>query len=76
MKLMMFYSRIREPILIEKILNTAYATETKVDDSGYIAYCKEQADLAGIENTEEKNLYVKECTDSFITPSADSQPQD
>ena len=58
------------------IMNIAYAAETGADDSGVMAFCNEQAELAGIENADEKSQYVKDCVDSFNTPSGESAPQE
>ena len=55
-------------------LNSAYANEedtSLVDD--IVAFCDEQAQLAGIEDSQEKAQYTKECRDSYGVQSGDTQ---
>lgn len=53
-------------------LNTAYASEMANPEENISAYCTEQAELAGIDNLEEKNQYIQDCIDSY-EPSSDGQ---
>jgi hypothetical protein len=59
-------------LLSATVLNTVYASEEMT--SGNIdvpVYCEEQAQLAGIEEANEKNQYIQECIDSFGLPEED-----
>lgn len=53
--------------------NSAFAAEANNDSNEIAAYCDEQSQLAGIEEATEKNLYVKECVESFAVPATDTQ---
>lgn len=59
---------------LSSIFNTVYATEEDAMISDDIAaFCDEQAQLAGIEDADEKMQYVQECLASYGVPSGDSQ---
>ncbi len=55
-------------------LGTAYATGIANPEDDISGYCKEQAELAGVEDMDEKAEYIKDCVDSF-GPSVDNQQQ-
>lgn len=62
---------------LSSIFNTVYATEEDASVSENVAaFCDEQAQLAGIEDADEKNIYVKECMESYGVLPGDSQQQD
>ena len=54
-------------------LPAANATESTGDEADALTYCNEQAELAGIQDADEKNQYIQECLDTSSTPSGDSQ---
>ena len=59
---------------LSSILNTVYANEENAsvgDDTA--AFCDEQAQLAGIEDADEKRQFVKDCMESYGASSGDSQ---
>lgn len=49
------------------ISNPAYAADSS-DQNGAADYCNEQAEMAGIEDADEKQQYIQDCTDSFNAP--------
>jgi hypothetical protein len=51
---------------------SAYAAETDGDNVN--AYCEEQAQLAGIEDSVEKQEYMKECVESYATQEDGDKP--
>ena len=57
-------------------LYTANAADKDAYEDDYITYCTEQADMSGIEDAEEKNVYIRECIESFKVPSGDAPQQD
>lgn len=63
-------------ILTLSSFNTIYATEADNSSNDYAFYCDEQAQLAGIEETTEKNEYIKDCIESFGMPTDNTTPQD
>jgi len=63
-------------VSLSLIVYAANATEMESAEKDYQAYCVEQADLAGIEDTAEKSVYIKECIESFEVPSADAPQPD
>ena len=46
------------------------------DNDDYVLYCEEQAQLAGMEDTNEKKDYIDECLESYIAPADDSVAQE
>ena len=61
-------------LTLSSIFNTVYATEEdfrSIDD--YATFCSEQAQLAGIEDGDEMNQYIKECLESYGITTDDSQ---
>ncbi|MDH5471917.1 MAG: hypothetical protein OEY87_03185 [Gammaproteobacteria bacterium] len=52
--------------------NTAYATQDAGNEDA-MAYCDDQAQMAGIDDAEEKKQYIQECVDSFGSTSGDYQ---
>ncbi|MCW8831577.1 MAG: hypothetical protein OQK32_08680 [Gammaproteobacteria bacterium] len=55
---------------------SAYATEIEGETDNVAAYCNEQAELAGIDDAVEKDIYISECTDSYATTSETPQSTD
>lgn len=63
-------------ILSISALNTVNAAEVDLNTNDYASYCDEQAQLAGIEDAAEKSEYIRECIQSYTTPTDDTLPQD
>ena len=61
---------------LSSALYTANAEEMTSAENDYITYCTEQADMSGIEDANEKSLYIKECIESFTVPFSDTPQQD
>ncbi|MDH5611789.1 MAG: hypothetical protein OEY66_04970 [Gammaproteobacteria bacterium] len=59
---------------ITTAFNSAYATEAGADSDNVTAYCEEQAQLAGIEDNIEKQEYIKDCAESYASPSDGGRP--
>ena len=55
------------------VSSVAYATEMASADDDTMSYCNDQAQMAGIEDAEEKTQYVRECIESFSVPPAEYQ---
>ena len=68
----MKFSALLAILSLTMAFNTASATEMAGADDD-LSYCNEQVQLAGIEDAEEKNQYVKDCMDSMGTPQGDYQ---
>jgi hypothetical protein len=51
-------------------ISTVYAEDSSVGDD-VTAYCTEQGQLAGIEDTDELNQYVQDCVDSYAMPASE-----
>lgn len=49
-------------------LSTAYATDMPNQEDEISGYCKEQAELAGVEDMNEQAQYIKDCVESFGPP--------
>ena len=58
---------------LSAVLNVAYATEMESADNDNVAYCNEQAEMAGIDDAQEKKQYVEECVESFTAESGETQ---
>jgi len=55
---------------ITVMFNTAYAADE--DGSNDVKdYCNQQADRSGIEDANEKNLYIQECLEGFAVSAAE-----
>lgn len=58
------------------VFNTVHANDDMTGDSANIsAYCEEQAELSGIDNTNEKMQYIQECIESFAVQESEAQPE-
>jgi hypothetical protein len=57
-------------LLLTATMNIAYAEDTSPGDDVQ-AYCKEQADMAGIEDATELSEYIQDCIDSYSTPAGE-----
>ena len=53
-------------------LGTAYASDTASPEDDIAGYCKNQAELAGVEDMSEKSQYIQDCVESF-GPADDAQ---
>jgi hypothetical protein len=71
----MKFSAVLVILFLTAAFNPAFATEEGFDKDSITAYCKEQAELAGIEDKVEKQEYLKDCIDSYST-SGDAQKAD
>ena len=69
----MKYAALIALLFLNTTFNTVYAAEMPDGSVDAAAYCDEQAQMAGIEDADEKSQYVKECVDSFGAPSDGSQ---
>ena len=58
-------------VLLAASINTVKAEEAASDSEDIKIYCTEQAQLAGIEEAEELNQYVKDCIDSYAGPTGE-----
>ena len=57
-------------------MNIAYANDESAEAGNTSAmYCEEQAQLAGIEDTDEKLEYIQDCIASF-TAQSEISPED
>lgn len=54
-------------------LSSIYANEANSDEDNAKAYCNEQLQLSGIEDSAEKEEYLKECNNSFSAPAGTNQ---
>lgn len=66
-------STLLAALALAAISNTAHTTEMANSDDENFAYCNEQAERDGVEDIDEKNLYIKECVESFTIQSDDDQ---
>lgn len=56
-------------LLLASPIAMAQATETDNNDHEFIAFCNEQADMAGIEEASEKKQYINSCLKNYgVTP--------
>ena len=69
----MKYFALLAALSLATTINTVYATEVTSSDDEAIAYCNEQGELSGIENTEEKKQYIKDCIESVAPQLEDNQ---
>ena len=63
-------AKLLVPLALIASLNIAYAEDETADEaanenSDVSIYCEEQAQLAGIEDSNESAQYIQECIDSF-----------
>ncbi|MDT8281830.1 MAG: hypothetical protein RQ982_03345 [Gammaproteobacteria bacterium] len=63
-------------ILSISSLHAINASAAENDANENAAYCNEQVQLTGIEDVAEKSEYIKECMESFGTPSDDAVLRD
>jgi len=72
------FMKIAESVAILSLMlvfNTVHANDDMTGDSVNIsAYCEEQAELSGIDNTNEKMQYIQECIESFAVQETEAQP--
>ena len=72
----MKFNQLLAVMITGLLLNNANANEGQSTDDDYATYCNEQADLSGVEDAGEKNIYIKECIESFEGDSGDAPQAD
>ncbi|MBC8211116.1 MAG: hypothetical protein H8E21_08595 [Gammaproteobacteria bacterium] len=58
-------------LCLAAVLNSAYATDASPNDDEYRSFCAEQAQMAGIEDPDEKKQYIASCLINYGVHSAD-----
>jgi hypothetical protein len=67
-------ARLLVPLALITSFQIANAEEETADATSDVSvYCEEQAQLAGIEDSNESVQYIQECIDSFAIQSDDMQ---
>lgn len=57
------------------VLNTVYANETDGSNNDVQAYCNEQVELAGIEDSAERQNFINECIQSYSVSGDNTQSE-